>query len=241
MCRPSPHHWKTDALECSCHRSLILSSCLVVESFHFHQCPSPSISGIPSNTIFVLSFCHLRRPQSFPPTDHRRHKRNWPLTRDILRNQEEHRYAGLLRPSPTLFHLLQELHHFSSCFSCQIQRNFGVKAIASCSCLFLVSFCRILLEHPLSLFNSSFLHGLSFRFSHIRIAFLFSSHLDHGLASSSSLLQNLSSSSRQRWFGTFVQMSCTFINTFDHTTAFFGCSTSVPFTSSFLFISFSQS
>ena len=45
---------------------------------------------------------------------------------------------------PQMFHPLQELHHFSSCFSCQIPRNVGMKAIAPCSCLCLVTLRRLL-------------------------------------------------------------------------------------------------
>ena len=123
---PSPDHWETDPLgglsqdQYQGDRSLIFFSCLKITSVHVqHIYPHhtirsfiSSISGTPFNTMFVLPFLHLRRPQSFPPTNHRRHERNWPLTRDIFWNQEEHRCAGLLQPSPTLFHLLQ-IHHFS--------------------------------------------------------------------------------------------------------------------------------
>ena len=46
----------------------------------------------------------------------RRHKRNQSLTRNVIRDQEEHHGTGLLRPFSALFHLLQESHHFSSWF-----------------------------------------------------------------------------------------------------------------------------
>ena len=90
-----------------------------------------SILGIPLNSIFVLTFRNHWRSQSFPPTSHRKHERDGPLNRDILRNQEEHRCASLLRPSLTLFHLLQEFHHISLCFSRQIQRHFGMRTITT--------------------------------------------------------------------------------------------------------------
>ena len=85
--------------------------------------------GIPLNTMFLLSVRHLWRSQGFPPTNHRKHNRNGTLARDVLRDQEEHRCASLLRPSPTLLHLLQEFHHLSSCFFRKFQGNFGMKAI----------------------------------------------------------------------------------------------------------------
>ena len=88
----------------------------------------------PLNSILLFTCRNLWRSRGFPPTNHRRQKLNGTLGRDILRNQEEHRRARLLRPSPTLLHLLQEFHHFSSGFFCQIQRNFGMDAIALHSC-----------------------------------------------------------------------------------------------------------
>ena len=53
------------------------------------------------------------------------------MTRNILRNQEEHRCALLLRPFATQFHLLQELYNFLSCFFCQVQGNVRVGSVAS--------------------------------------------------------------------------------------------------------------
>ena len=79
-----------------------------------------AISGVLIHTIHLLPFRHFWCSQGFPPTNQRRHQRNRPLTRDILQDQEEHR-----RPFSTLFHLFQQLHHFSSCFFCQVQGTFG--------------------------------------------------------------------------------------------------------------------
>ena len=59
----------------------------------------------------------------------RRQERNWSLTRNILRNQREHRRACLLRPFSTLLHLFQEFHCFCTRFFCQIQENLWVKAV----------------------------------------------------------------------------------------------------------------
>ena len=42
------------------------------------------------------------------------------------------------RPLSTWFHLLQELHDFSSCFVCQVQGDFWMETIASHSCRRLV-------------------------------------------------------------------------------------------------------
>ena len=134
---PGPHHRKTDPLEGlrqsqdQGQGSLIVVPCYTTKSFHlqlnFTHCLlgssiSPT-SSVPIHTILMLSLRHFRSTHSFPPTNQCRHERDRSLTRNILRYQEQHRCASLLRPLSTLLHLLQEHHHFSSCFSCQFQGN----------------------------------------------------------------------------------------------------------------------
>ena len=92
-----------------------------------------AISDDPISSILQLPLRHLRCPQSFPPTYQRRHQRNRPLTCHLLRYQEEHRRAGLLRPFSTLLHLLPKLH-FSSCSFRQVLWDLWAEAIASYSC-----------------------------------------------------------------------------------------------------------
>ena len=120
--------------------SLILFSRLVFEPLHSNRISNtvrcappfrPSVSSVPIHATFLLLLRHLRCSQGFPPTNQRRHQRNRSLTRDILRYQEEHRRASLLRPFSTWFHLFQKLHDFSSCFFCQVQGNVRVEAVAS--------------------------------------------------------------------------------------------------------------
>ena len=79
-----------------------------------------------------------------------------------------------------IFHLLQELHDFCSCYSCEVQGNFGVEAFASHSCSRLVQ-ARRFLQFALfwlwrgssNFFNSSFskaCHPCVARFCHIASA-----------------------------------------------------------------------
>ena len=134
MRRPCPDHRKTDPLEClrqvqnQGHGSLFLCFCSSIKSLHFHQ-------DFPILFAELLHFARQWRPTlrdtsaatspllvlSRPPANQRWHERNRSLTRDILRNQEEHLGTGLLRPFATLLHLLQELYDFSSCFFYHIQ------------------------------------------------------------------------------------------------------------------------
>ena len=74
------------------------------------------VGGVPLDAILLLPVRHFQCSQGFPPTNQRWHERNRSLTRDSLKHQEEHRRASLLRPFATLFHLLQELYDFPSCF-----------------------------------------------------------------------------------------------------------------------------
>ena len=106
---PGPHHRKTDPLEFlhqgQGHRSPIFFSRSVFELPHFHphfpyctlSYPIASIKSIPINPTPLLPLRHLKSPHSFPPKDQRWHQRDWPFTRNIFRNQEEHRRTGLMR------------------------------------------------------------------------------------------------------------------------------------------------
>ena len=114
------NHRETDPLECpcqvqhQCHCSQFFFSCSLFEPLHLQQnfshCSLSSsfsaINSVPINAVLLLPLRHLKCSQSFPPTYQRRHKRNRPLTRAILRAQEEHCRVSLLRPFRTLFHLL---------------------------------------------------------------------------------------------------------------------------------------
>ena len=129
----------------------------------------------------------------------RRHQRNWSFTRDILRNQEEHRCVGLLRPLSTLLHVLQEFRNSSSLFFCQVQRNSGMEAVTSYSSLCCVlSWClfQVTFFEPRQRFLASpqlLLQGLSCTFCTSSLhcqcidqSFLFASQRSNNLTSSSS-------------------------------------------------------
>ena len=126
-------------------------------------------TGIPKTVRGAPPFLpSVASPHSFPPPYQRRHERSRSLTCNILRAQEKHRRTSLLRPFSTLFHLLQQLHHFYSCFFCQVQGDFWVEAIAPISCFSLIQSRRLL---QIALFESwqGFLqffifHGLSSTF-----------------------------------------------------------------------------
>ena len=127
----SSRDWNTDPLESfrqvknRCYRSWISSSCMTIASVlsnkvsHTARSAPPLRSSVASHSKYdvLLPFSNLWLSQGFPPTNQRWHKRNGTLARDDFRNQDKHRCASLLRPSPTLFHLLQEFHHLSSCVS----------------------------------------------------------------------------------------------------------------------------
>ena len=112
------------------------------------------IRGIPLNTICLLPFRNLRRSQGFPPTNRCKPERDGPLAREVLRNHEAHRCASLLRHLPhcstfsknsTTYPLGSLVKsNTSPLASRQIQRHFGMKAIAAPSCFCLVIPRRIL-------------------------------------------------------------------------------------------------
>ena len=180
MSRPSPYHSQTYPFEGfrqiqdqGC-RSLIFFSCLEFESFHVEQdfphrslsSLIASISGIPFTWILVFATLPRLAPSELPTNG----SRNWPFTSGTPRNQEEHRCAGLLPPSSTLFHLLQQFHHFSSFSWSNSEQLWGENHRIQLPFLPCKS-SPPLLGHSLSLnlgmssssfFNSSFLHGLFF-------------------------------------------------------------------------------
>ena len=157
------------------HSPSILCCCSSIKSLHFHQyfphctlsSSSSPVDSVPINAMLLLPLRHFWCSQGFPHTNQRRRERSRPLTRNVLKNQEEHRRARLLRPFTTLFHLLQELDNFSSRFFCQVQKNFwdGIRHIPL---LFLSLYNLDALSKSPSFilgnasshsFNSSFLHG----------------------------------------------------------------------------------
>ena len=109
----TPHLSKvceTDSLECrrqvqnQSYCSLIFFPCTISMLSIFGQdLPYSSLSSsisaagsVPIYAVLLLPLRHLWSSQGFPPTNQRRHKRPRPLTRDILRYQEEHHRACLV-------------------------------------------------------------------------------------------------------------------------------------------------
>ena len=193
----------------------------VIESFHLKQslpdsAPSStisSISGVPLNSIFfLLPSQHLWCTKSFPPTNNRRQQRNWPLAGDVLRGSRKTLSCELAAaishaapPSP-------KNSTASPLVSCEIQRNCGMKAIASHSCRCLVTLRS--LPSP----------RLVFWILHLRVALpVLCTSFPLLLTSGQRLgwhllLQNLHSSSPRRWFGDFVQHTCSSLITGYHST-----------------------
>ena len=147
MRRPGPDHRKADPLEClrkvqhERHSPSILCFCPSIKSFHFHQyfphCTlSSSISPV-INAILLLPLCHFWCSQGFPPTINVGIS-GIGLSLVTFFGIKKNIVAGLLRPLATLLHFLQEFHHFSPGFFCQVQRNFRVESVASHSCFCLV-------------------------------------------------------------------------------------------------------
>ena len=116
MRRPSPRNWTANAVESvshvknQCDRSWVFFASTVLESFHLEQSlphsalrsSIPTFGGVPPDTLPVLPR-HLWRPQSFPPADHGKSAMGRSLVTSVG-IRKEHRQAGLLWPSPTLFH-----------------------------------------------------------------------------------------------------------------------------------------
>ena len=112
--RSGPHHKKTELFQGLRQVQKQDQSSLIF--FLTAEFPTP-FAGL-------LHFGHLQRPtqhgtsaatlplqvlSELPTSENqRRHERNWSFTRDILRNQEEHRRACLLRTLSTLLYLLQK-------------------------------------------------------------------------------------------------------------------------------------
>ena len=75
---------------------------------------SAPISRIPTKHDAFLAISILQTHGTTLTTESRwGQKRNEAFARDVLRNQEEHRPVGMLRPFPTLLHGFEELHNFS--------------------------------------------------------------------------------------------------------------------------------
>ena len=96
--------------------TVILRNIKMVKSFNFEQrIPSnalrtsiaPSVASHPTRGRPFLLFY---RTQPLPASNQGEQQRDGAFARDVRRNQEEHRGASLLRPSPTLFNLLKKLH-----------------------------------------------------------------------------------------------------------------------------------
>ena len=76
-----------------------------VKSFHFqqdfpHRSLSYSIACISGTRSIRYLYCHVATSGALAASHHRTRKRNWPLTRDILRNRGEHCCASLLGRLP---------------------------------------------------------------------------------------------------------------------------------------------
>ena len=153
------------------------------------------------------------------------------LTRNILRNQEEHRCASLLRPLATLFHPLQEFHNVSSRFSCQVQKALSLGGIRRIPLLFLP--CTILMpflsfffqprQRFLTFLQFLIFQGLSSTFctlsSHCQCfdhSFLFASQRSSNPRVFLLFLPNMHSSSPHCWLRYFVEKSSTALCTLDH-------------------------
>ena len=125
--RPSPHNWKANALEYFSRQASAWSilglffARTTVESFHLrvlHTMRSASHSAHWKDPTRHVAFAAIPSPLAPAPlhtSESWLAEAQW-LARDILRDQEEHRLASLLRPSATLFHCCKELHHFTSRF-----------------------------------------------------------------------------------------------------------------------------
>ena len=203
--RPSPDHRKADPLKSlrqvqdQGHSSLFF--CLQ----DFPHCALSSsvttIRGVPLPAILLLPLCHFWRSQGFPPASQSWHERNRPFTCDILRNQEEHRRAGLLRPFFALHQLLQELHGFSSCLFCQVQGNFRVESVAHPTPVFTLYNLDAFSRSPSFNLGNTSSHSWNYSFfqglfctlsSHCQCfahSFLFASQRSNNLASSSSIFR----------------------------------------------------
>ena len=106
----------------------LLKFCLLHGPYNALRSSISPIRGIRLNSIVFFA---ISRPLPIAKLPNQcGQKRSGTLTRDVLRNQEAHCCASLLRPSPTLLHLLQSFHNFSSCFIRRIQQNFWMKATA---------------------------------------------------------------------------------------------------------------
>ena len=166
-----------------------------------HRALSSSFSPvrrIPANTDCLLPSRDLFRSRPFPPTNRGVHECDGALTRDVLRNQEEHRRARLLRPSPTRFHFLdEEFHNFLTLPLDRSCETVGSKPshpapVAAQWPLAAFSESSLILGNNSSskLLSFAFLHGLSsisctsvLHCHWFANSFFFASHIFRGLAS----------------------------------------------------------
>ena len=191
----------------------------------------------------------LQSPHSFPPAYHRRHKHNRPPTCNVLRNQEK---TSSCRLVAVISHSALPSPKTPRCFLSfpfsHPEGPWGGSRHTPLLSLLLYSFDTFSNPHPFCLgsassdfFISSFFHGLSSIFltfsSHCQCfahSFLFASQRSDNLASSSSFLQDLCSSSPCCRPSDFVQESSASLRTLDHVRHFW----LVPFLHLFLLIFF---
>ena len=179
MCCPSPHHRETDSVEGlrqvqdQGQSPLIFFLCFAIQSFHPnfpHRLLGSSVSAI----CRILWCSH-----GFPPTNQRRHERNWSLTHDILWNQEKYRRACLLR---AIFHSTCSTFSKNSTVSPNVscvtfRRTFWAEAIRTYFCFCLIQ-SRYFSNSPTfslgkassNFFNSSFFQGFVLHVLHAFVA-----------------------------------------------------------------------
>ena len=248
MRRPRPHGWKANALESfsqimhQCGLSFIFFSCIVFDSLHIQQ-------SLPHSALPLLHFVHPWHPiqfDTFVVTTKTSHTRMASHQRIIVNrsaagcslvtffglwNQDEHPCANLLRPSPTLLHLLPRIQPHLPLF---LSSN-PTELLDENNRTPLLSLpCNSLWPSPIpfpftSAFsppNSSTLHFSTACLLGLLSSCHIASTLPFLLLLTSGqrfgiffLLQNLHSSSPRRWFGEFVQKTYSSSScTLDHTT-----------------------
>ena len=158
VCCPGPDHREADALP-----SMFPTPFVGLLS---------TICGVPINTVLQLPLCHIWCCQGFPPTYQRGHKRNRPLTCDMLRDSRRTSLCMLVAAFAPPLHLLQEFHDFSLSF---LMSNPRVPWSGSCHIRLLLLLCTFSIPSPshtpLNLgsasshfLSSSFFQGLSSTF-----------------------------------------------------------------------------
>ena len=156
--RPRPHNWKANSLKGfhqiknRCYRSLILFSCKIIETCQLQQRVSHTVRSAPPlrppaahHSLGFWCF-HFAATSGARKASHQRvivgtsaMGRSLLTLFWIKKNMVVQACCGHLP-----HHLLHEFHHLCSCFFRQIQRNFGMKAVALLFCLCLVTLCWLL-------------------------------------------------------------------------------------------------